>query len=196
MNVEYKAIVDSGFLLQIDDPHLVTHYVKDADITLREARRWAAKRVDYLNHALRDIPQDRVRFHTCAGINIGPRVSDMQLKDIVDILLRVNAGAYSFEYGNPRHEHEHQVWKDAALPDDKILIPGMISNSTVLVEHPELVADRIVRFADIVGKERVMAGADCGFASIASNQEFPTTVIWEKFKSLVEGARLATKRLW
>lgn len=193
---EYKAIVDAGFILQIDDPHLMTHYVKVADLTIEDARKWASYRVDVLNHALQGIPQDRVRFHTCAGINIGPRVNDMPLESMIDILLRINAGGYSFEYGNPRHEHEWKFWKTAGLPDNKVLIPEIISNSTVVVEHPELVAERIERFASVVGRERVMAGADCGFASMTANEDFPPSVIWEKFKSLAKGSEIASKRLW
>lgn len=196
LHEEYQTIIEAGFILQVDDPHLMTHYVKEADLTMEEARRWASFRVDILNHALKGIPTDRVRFHTCAGINIGPRVNDMPLESMVDILLRIEAGAYSFEYGNPRHEHEWAVWKTAGLPDDRILIPGVISNSTVLVEHPELVAERITRFADVVGRERVMAGADCGFASSATSEDFPESIVWEKLKSLTEGSRIASRRLW
>ena len=141
-------------------------------------------------------PRDRIRFHACYSINIGLRVFDMELKDIVDIMLRVRARAYSFEYGNPRHEHEWRVWKGAKLRDDKILIPGVISNSTVVVEHPEVVADRITRFADVVGRERVIAGADCGFATNAGSKEFAPSIVWAKLKSLSDGARIATERLW
>ena len=139
-------------------------------------------RVEAVNHALAGLPQDRIRFHTCYSINIGPRVHDMQLKDIIDILLRVNADAYSFEFGNPRHEHEWRLWKDAKLPSHKLLMPGVISNSTVVVEHPELVAERIGRFASVVGRERVIAGADCGFASFAANKEFVESVVWAKLE--------------
>jgi 5-methyltetrahydropteroyltriglutamate--homocysteine methyltransferase len=196
MREEYKAIVDAGLILQVDDPNLVTHYVMKPDITVEDARRWAAVRVEAVNHALAGIPEDRVRFHTCYSINMGPRVHDMQLKDIVDLLLRIKAGAYSFEYGNPRHEHEWRVWKDTKLPDNKVLMPGVISNSTVLVEHPELVADRIIRFADIVGRERVIAGADCGFASFAANKEFVESVVWAKLEALAEGSRIASRILW
>jgi 5-methyltetrahydropteroyltriglutamate--homocysteine methyltransferase len=153
-------------------------------------------RVEALNHALRDIPRDRVRFHTCYSINMGPRVHDMELKDVVDLILRVKAGAYSFEAANPRHEHEWRVWQDVKLPDDAVLIPGVITQSTVLVEHPELVAERIARFASVVGRERVIAGADCGFASFAGSTEIHASIVWAKLAALVEGARLATKRLW
>ncbi|HEY2993145.1 MAG TPA: cobalamin-independent methionine synthase II family protein [Methylomirabilota bacterium] len=196
MREEYAAIVDAGFLLQIDDPRLVTYYILRRDSTVEECRRWAAVRVEALNHALRDIPRDRVRFHTCYSINMGPRVHDMELKDVVDLILRVKAGAYSFEAANPRHEHEWRVWKDVKLPEDAVLIPGVITQSTVLVEHPELVAERIARFASIVGRERVIAGADCGFASFAGSTEIHPSIVWAKLGALVEGARLATKALW
>jgi 5-methyltetrahydropteroyltriglutamate--homocysteine methyltransferase len=167
MHEEYRAIVDAGLLLQIDDPRLVTYYIASPTSTVAECRRWAQARVDALNHALRGIPRERVRFHTCYSINMGPRVHDMALKDIVDVILKVNAGAYSFEAANPRHDHEWRVWKDVTLPEGAVLIPGVITQSTVLVEHPELVADRIERFASVVGRENVIAGADCGFATFA-----------------------------
>jgi len=196
MRAEYAAIVDAGFLLQIDDPRLVTYYILRRDSTVDECRRWAALRVEALNHALRDVPCDRVRFHTCYSINMGPRVHDMELKDVVDLILRVKAGAYSFEAANPRHEHEWRVWRDVKLPEDAVLIPGVITQSTVLVEHPELVAERLARFASVVGRERVIAGADCGFASFAGSTEIHPSIVWAKLAALVEGARLATTRLW
>lgn len=152
--------------------------------------------MEALNHALRDIPEDRVRFHTCYGINMGPRVHDMELKDVVDIILSIHAGAYSFEAANPRHEHEWRVWKDVKLPDGKILIPGVITQSSMLVEHPELVADRIERFAGVVGRERVIAGSDCGFATFAGSMEIHPSIVWAKLAALAEGARLASRRLW
>ncbi len=196
MREEYKAIVDAGFLLQIDDPFLVTYYITRPDLSIAECRKWAELRVEALNAALSGIPADRIRFHTCYSINMGPRVHDMQLKDIIDIILKVRAGAYSFEAANPRHEHEWEEWKRARVADDKVLIPGVITQSTVLVEHPELVAQRLARFAQIVGRERVIAGADCGFASFAGSNEVHPSIVWAKFKSLVEGARLASSRLW
>jgi 5-methyltetrahydropteroyltriglutamate--homocysteine methyltransferase len=196
MAQEYRTIVDAGFLLQIDDPRLVTYYIMDPASTVADARAWAEVRVAALNHALRGIPRDRVRFHTCYSINMGPRVHDMELRDIVDVLLKVNAGAYSFEAANPRHEHEWQVWRDVTLPDDAVLIPGVITQSTVLVEHPELVAQRIERFASVVGRERVIAGADCGFATFAGSKEIHPQVAWAKLAALVEGARRASRRLW
>jgi 5-methyltetrahydropteroyltriglutamate--homocysteine methyltransferase len=153
-------------------------------------------RVDALNHALRGLPVDRIRYHTCYSINIGPRVHDMELKHIVDIMLRVNAGAYSFEAANPRHEHEWRVWEGVTLPDGALLIPGVITQSTVLVEHPELVAERIVRFAKVVGRENVVAGADCGFASFAGSTEIHPSVVWAKLAALTAGAMIASQQLW
>jgi 5-methyltetrahydropteroyltriglutamate--homocysteine methyltransferase len=196
MHEEYRAIADAGLLLQIDDPRLVTYYIASPTSTVAECRRWADVRVDALNHALRGIPRERVRFHTCYSINMGPRVHDMALKDIVDVILKVNAGAYSFEAANPRHDHEWRVWKDVKLPDGALLIPGVITQSTVLVEHPELVADRIERFASVVGREHVIAGADCGFATFAGSTEIHPSVAWAKLAALVEGAQIATQRLW
>jgi 5-methyltetrahydropteroyltriglutamate--homocysteine methyltransferase len=194
MREEYKAIVDAGFLLQIDDPFLVTYYITRPDLDVAGCRKWAELRVEALNTALAGIPADRIRFHTCYSINMGPRIHDMQLKDIVDIILKVRAGAYSFEAANPRHEHEWEDWKRIKIPDDKILIPGVITQSTVLVEHPELVAQRLERFAAIVGRERVIAGADCGFASFAGSNEVHPSIVWAKFKALIDGARIASKR--
>ena len=196
MREEYKAIVDAGFLLQIDDPFLVTYYITRPELSVAECRKWAELRVEALNHALEGIPADRVRFHTCYSINMGPRIHDMQLKDIIDIILKVKAQGFTFEAANPRHEHEFEEWKRAKVPDDKILIPGVITQSTVLVEHPELVAQRLVRFAGVVGRERVIASADCGFASFAGSNEVHPSIVWAKFKALVDGARLASGQLW
>jgi 5-methyltetrahydropteroyltriglutamate--homocysteine methyltransferase len=196
MREEYKAIVDAGFILQIDDPHILTHYVVHADKSLAEVRKWAEVRIEALNHALHDLPRDRVRWHSCYGINIGPRLHDLELKEIVDLVLRIRAGAYSFEAANPRHEHEWRVWEGVKLPADAILIPGTITHSNVMVEHPEVVADRIERFAKIVGRENVIAGADCGFGTFAGSDEIHESVVWAKFEALVAGARIATKRLW
>jgi 5-methyltetrahydropteroyltriglutamate--homocysteine methyltransferase len=196
MHEEYRVIVDAGFLLQIDDPRLVTYYILNPRSTVKECRTWAELRVEALNHALRGIPRERVRFHTCYSINMGPRVHDMELKDVVDLILKVQAGAYSFEAANPRHEHEWRVWETVTLPDDAVLIPGVITQSTVLVEHPELVAERIARFASVVGRERVVAGADCGFASFAGSTEIHPSVVWAKLAALTEGARIASRRLW
>jgi 5-methyltetrahydropteroyltriglutamate--homocysteine methyltransferase len=196
MREEYRAIVDAGFLLQIDDPFLVTYYITRPDLDIAACRKWAELRVEALNAALSGIPANRIRFHTCYSINMGPRIHDMQLKDIVDIILKVRAGAYSFEAANPRHEHEWEDWRRIKIPDDRILIPGVITQSTVLVEHPELVAQRLLRFGSVVGRERVIAGADCGFASFAGSNEVHPSIVWAKFKSLVDGARLASRQLW
>ncbi len=197
MHEEYKAIVDSGLILQIDDPRLLTYYISQPKLSVEDCRKWAEIRVEALNHALKGLPTDRIRFHTCYGINIGPRVHEMNLADIVDIMLKVNAGAYLFEAGNPRHEHEWKVWENVELPEGKIIVPGVISHSTPLVEHPELVAQRLIRFANIVGKENVIGGSDCGFASFAaSEQEIHPRIVWAKFANLAEGARIASKELW
>ncbi|HLH93935.1 MAG TPA: cobalamin-independent methionine synthase II family protein [Xanthobacteraceae bacterium] len=199
MREEYEAIVAAGFLVQIDDPRLAMHYMLTPGESVEQARVWAARRVEVLNHALRNIPPDRVRHHTCYGINMGPRVSDMELKNLADIIVTIRAGFYSFEMANPRHEHEWHVWEHVKLPADKVLIPGCITHASVIVEHPELVAERIVRLAKVVGRERVIAGADCGFAStLAPGQppEVEPEIVWAKFKSLAEGARIATHRLW
>jgi 5-methyltetrahydropteroyltriglutamate--homocysteine methyltransferase len=196
MREEYEAIVDAGLMLQIDDPRLVSHYLVSPNATIAECRKWANHRVEVLNHALRNIPPEKVRHHTCYGINMGPRVHDMEVKDLIDIILKIKAGAYSFEAANPRHEHEWKIWGNAKLPKDKVLIPGVISHSTVLVEHPELVAERIGRFASLVGRERVVAGSDCGFATFAGSKEVHPSIVWAKLAALTEGARLASKELW
>jgi 5-methyltetrahydropteroyltriglutamate--homocysteine methyltransferase len=196
MREEYRAIVDAGFLLQIDDPRLVTYWILNPGTSLAQCRKWCDARVEALNHALRGIPEDRVRFHTCYGINMGPRVHDMELKDVADIILKVRAGAYSLEAANPRHEHEWRVWRDVKLPEGKILIPGVITQSSVLVEHPELIAERIERFASVVGRENVIAGSDCGFATFAGSMEIHPSIVWAKLGALAEGARIASRRLW
>jgi len=196
LHEEYQAIVDAGLVLQVDDPQLASHWAMHPEIDLAECRRWASASVELLNHALRGLPAERVRYHTCYSINMGPRIHDMELKDIVDIILKIRAGAYSFEAANPRHEHEWKVWKDVKLPDGKILIPGVISHSTILVEHPELVAERIVRYANVVGRENVIAGSDCGFATFAGSKEVHPSIVWAKFKALSDGARIASKELW
>ncbi len=195
MHVEYKAIVDAGFLLQIDDPRFASNYAMN-EITVEQHRHWAAIRVEALNQALKGIPEDRIRFHTCYSINMGPRVHDIELKHIVDLMLTIKAQAYSFETANPRHEHEWKVWETAKLTPGKIIIPGVISHTTMLVEHPELIAQWLVRFAKIVGRENVIAGSDCGFATFATSKEIHPSIVWAKFKSLVEGAQLASKELW
>ncbi len=196
MHVEYKAIVDAGFLLQIDDPQLVTYYDRTPGIDMAECRKYMALRVEVLNHALRGIPEDRVRFHTCYSTNIAPRVHDLELKDYLDLMLKINAGAYSFEASNPRHEHEWAVWQEVKVPDGKVLLPGVVSHCVSLVEHPELVAQRIERYAGIVGRENVIASTDCGFGTSAAGDDVHPDVAWAKLGALVEGARLASRRLW
>ena len=196
MREDYLAIVEAGFILQVDDPWLI-------ELLTESIRSWdecveaANQHVDALNHALRGIPTDKVRHHTCYGLNHGPRLTDVPMAKVVPFMLRINAGAYSFEVANPRHQHEYKVWEDVTLPDDRVLIPGLIGHANNYVEHEDLIAEYIVRYADIVGKERVIAGADCGFSSRASYKpEVHPTVVWPKFEHLAMGAELATKRLW
>jgi 5-methyltetrahydropteroyltriglutamate--homocysteine methyltransferase len=196
MHVEYKAIVDAGFLLQIDDPRMATHYNRSVNASIEDCRKFIALRVEAVNHALRGIPEDRVRFHTCYSVNVAPRVHDFELKHFVDLMLNIRAAAYLIEAANPRHEHEWQVWRDVKLPDGKILVPGVVSHCVQLVEHPELVAQRIVRFAEVVGRERVIAGTDCGFGTSGVGDEVHPEVAWAKLQSLAEGARIASRRLW
>ena len=197
MRTEYRTIVDAGFILQIDDARAATAFDRMVPPgTFEEYRRWLAKFVESLNHALEGIPEDRVRYHVCWGSWPGPHVSDVALKDIVDLILKVRAGAYVIELANPRHEHEWQVWKNVKLPEGKVLIPGVISHATNVVEHPELIAERITRFAGLLGRENVIAGTDCGFAQGTFYRRVHPTVMWAKFEALVEGARLASKQLW
>ena len=197
LSVEYRAIVDAGFLLQIDDPLLINYYVKNPDLNVDQCRAWAEGQIEAINHALRDIPEDRVRYHTCYGINMGPRVHDMEMKDYIDIVLKIRAGAFSFEASNPRHEHEWKIWEDVKLPEGKLVIPGVITQSSVVVEHPELIAQRLERFASLVGRENVIAGSDCGFGTQAMEvPEIHPDIVWAKFQAMSEGARLASERLW
>jgi 5-methyltetrahydropteroyltriglutamate--homocysteine methyltransferase len=193
---EYQAVVDAGLILQIDDPQLASHWAMHPEIDLAQCRKWASASVELLNHALRGIPTNTIRYHTCYSINMGPRVHDIELKHIVDIILGVRAGAYSFEAGNPRHEHEWRVWENVKLPEGKLLIPGVVTHASNLVEHPEAIAQRIGRFAAVVGRENVIAGADCGFASFSTSCEVHPSVVWTKLAALGEGARLATRGLW
>jgi 5-methyltetrahydropteroyltriglutamate--homocysteine methyltransferase len=197
MRTEYQMIVDAGFVLQIDDARAATAFDRMVPpASFEDYKRWLAKFVESLNHALEGIPEERVRYHVCWGSWPGPHVSDVPLRDIVDLILKVRAGAYVIESANPRHEHEWQVWKNVKLPDGKILIPGVISHATNVVEHPELIAERILRFANLLGRENVMAGTDCGFAQGTFYRRVHPTVMWAKFEALVEGARLASKQLW
>jgi len=196
MHAEYQAIVDAGFLVQIDDPFLTELY-SYSPLSTSERRDTAEMYVAALNHGLEGIPPDKVRYHTCYGINEGPRIHDAPLRDIVEVVLKVNAGAYSFEAANARHEHEYHVWESVKLPEGKVLIPGVVTHASNIVEHPELIAERILRFAKLVGRENVIAGTDCGFSSQATyNPEIHPTVVWAKFRAMAEGARLATRQLW
>ena len=196
MREEYLGIIDAGFILQIDDPGLIDT-LGNPEKSIEERHREANESVDTLNHALRDIPTEKIRHHTCYGLNHGPRLTDIDLADAVPFMLRINAGAYSFEVANPRHQHEWKIWADVDLPEGKILMPGLLGHANNYVEHPELIAEYIVRYAGLVGRENVIASADCGFSSRASYQpEVHPTVVWPKFKALSEGAALATEELW
>ena len=192
MREEYQAIVKAGFILQIDDPDLADAWQIHSRMSVAEYRKYAAIRIDALNHALRDLPLDRVRFHMCWGSYHGPHKYDIPLKDIVDIILKVRAGAYSIEASNPCHEHEWRVWQQTKFPDGKIFIPGVVGHYSDFIEHPQAIADRLVRFANIVGKENVIAGTDCGLGTRVGHPQ----IAWAKFQAMAEGARLATKELW
>ena len=192
IRTEYKAIIDAGFLLQIDDPQLVTRYdAEDPPPTAEQYCKRAAERVEALNYALAELPPERIRYHICWGGWHGPHTTDLPLKDIVGLLLQIRAGAYLIEAANARHEHEWRVWEHVKLPPGKTLIPGVVSHATNVVEHPELVSERIVRFAKLVGRENVIASSDCGLGGRLHRQ-----LVWAKLKSLSEGARLATQELW
>jgi 5-methyltetrahydropteroyltriglutamate--homocysteine methyltransferase len=193
---EYRAIHDAGLLLQIDDPFLTDIFVEpglDAKQMARRARIY----VDAVNTALKGIPAERVRFHTCYGINEGPRLHEASLAQVIDYILMIEAGSYSFECANPRHEHEYHLFEQIKLPAGKVVCPGMITHASNIVEHPELIAERILRFARLVGRENVIAAADCGFSSQALYKtEVHPSVVWEKFKALRQGADIATRKLW
>jgi 5-methyltetrahydropteroyltriglutamate--homocysteine methyltransferase len=192
MREEYKAIVDAGLILQLDDPATATGWdMISPEPTLAEYKKFIMVRIEALNHALRGLPPERIRYHLCWGSWHGPHTTDIPLKDIVDVMLAVNAGGFSFEAGNVRHEHEWKVWQEVKLPDDKLILPGVVSHATNFVEHPELVADRIQRFADLVGRERVIAATDCGLGGRVHPQ-----IAWAKLEALSAGAALATNRLW
>lgn len=193
---EYLAIHNSGLLVQVDDAVLANMFDSLVQESPERYRDWAQLRIEALNHALRGIPEEGVRYHICFGSWHIPHTADAELEDIVDLILQVNAGAYLIEAANPRHEHEWRVWEKVAFPQDKILIPGVITHHTVSVEHPRLVADRIIRFANILGKERIIAGSDCGFAQVEGLKRVFPNVMWAKFESLVEGARIASRELW
>jgi 5-methyltetrahydropteroyltriglutamate--homocysteine methyltransferase len=193
---EYLAVHEAGLVLQVDDAALANLYDEYTQDDPERYRKWAGLRVEALAHALRGIPEDRVRYHICFGSWHVPHVADAPLKEIIDLVLRVPAGAYSIEAANVRHEHEWRVWEETKLPEGKILIPGVVTHHTVTVEHPRLVADRIVRFANIVGRENVIASTDCGFAQRENFQRVHPTVMWAKYEALAEGARIASKELW
>jgi 5-methyltetrahydropteroyltriglutamate--homocysteine methyltransferase len=192
MREEYKAILDAGLVLQLDDPAIAENWdMVNPAPSVEEYRKLSMVRVEALNHALRGLPRERIRFHLCWGSWHGPHVTDIPLRDIVDVMLAVDCQGYSFEAGNVRHEHEWKVWRDVKLPDDKILIPGVVSHATNVVEHPELVADRIVRFANLVGRERVIAGTDCGLGG-----RVHPDIAWAKLEALAQGAALASRQLY
>jgi 5-methyltetrahydropteroyltriglutamate--homocysteine methyltransferase len=196
LNKEYRAIVAAGLLLQVDDPFLSEVFVEPGLDDAQKKRR-AQIYVEATNAALAGIPAERVRFHTCYGINEGPRIHEASLADTIDYVLRVNAGSFSFEAANPRHEHEYHLFERVRVPEGKVLCPGVITHASNIVEHPDLIAERLVRYARLVGRENVMAGADCGFSSQALYRtEVHPTVVWEKFKAMRQGADLASKALW
>jgi 5-methyltetrahydropteroyltriglutamate--homocysteine methyltransferase len=197
MRSEYKMIIDAGFLVQLDDArNAVTYDRMVPPASFQDYRRWLGAQVEIINHAIEGLPADRIRYHVCWGSWPGPHVSDVPLKDIVDLILKVKVGAYVIEGANPRHEHEWQVWKTAKLGAGQVLIPGVISHATNVVEHPELVAERIVRLANIVGRENVIAGTDCGFAQGPFHRRVHPSIMWAKLEALVAGARLASQELW
>jgi 5-methyltetrahydropteroyltriglutamate--homocysteine methyltransferase len=192
MREEYKAIIDAGLVLQLDDPSIAENWDQiNPEPSVEEYRKFTMKRVEALNEAIKGLPQDRIRFHLCWGSWHGPHTTDIAMKDIVDVMLAINAGAYSFEAGNVRHEHEWRVWQDVKLPDGKCILPGVVSHATNVVEHPELVAERIVRFARLVGRERVIAATDCGLGG-----RVHTDIAWAKLEALAQGSALASKQLW
>jgi len=196
MSKEYKAIVDAGLVVQVDDPFLPDIFVEKA-LDDKQKKRRAEIFVEAVNAAIKGLPPERVRFHTCYGINEGPRLHEAALADIIHYMLKVNAGQFSFEAANPRHEHEYHLFERVKVPEGKVLCPGVVTHASNIVEHPELIAERIVRFAKLVGRENVMAGGDCGFSSQALYKtEVHPTVVWEKFKAMRQGADIATKQLW
>lgn len=197
LNAEYRAVADAGLIVQIDDAFLTSSYdLMVPPQTLKDYRKWAALRIEAINHALRGIPEQRSRYHLCWGSWNGPHTNDVPLRDIVDLMLKVRAGGYSIEMANPRHEHEWRVWEAVKLPAGKTLVPGLISHATNIVEHPELVAERIVRLARLVGRDNVIASTDCGFAQGPFARRVHPSIMWAKLRSLTEGARIATKVLW
>jgi 5-methyltetrahydropteroyltriglutamate--homocysteine methyltransferase len=196
LNKEYRAIADAGILLQVDDPFLPDIFYEPG-LDEKQMKRRAEIYTEATNVALKGIPAEQVRFHTCYGINEGPRLYEASLNQIIDYVFKINAGSFSFEAANPRHEHEYHLFERLKVPEGKVICPGVITHASNIVEHPELIAERLIRFANLVGRENVMAGADCGFSSQALYKtEVHVTVVWEKFKSMRQGADIATKRLW
>jgi 5-methyltetrahydropteroyltriglutamate--homocysteine methyltransferase len=192
MREEYKAIVDAGIVLQLDDPAIAENWdMVNPEPTVEDYRKFSMARVEALNHAIRGLPQDRIRFHLCWGSWHGPHMTDIPMRDIVDVMLAIKVGAYSFEAGNVRHEHEWKVWQEVKLPDDKLMLPGVVSHATNVVEHPDLVAERILRFASLVGRERVIASTDCGLGG-----RVHPDIAWAKLEALAQGAALARRQLW
>jgi 5-methyltetrahydropteroyltriglutamate--homocysteine methyltransferase len=197
MRMEYKMIVDAGFVLQLDDARAAVTYDRMVPPgSFADYRKWVAMHMEVLNHAIAGLPPERIRYHVCWGSWPGPHTTDVPLKDIVDLILSVKVGAYVIEGANPRHEHEWKVWQDVKLPAGKVLIPGVISHATNVVEHPELIAERIGRYARLVGRESVLAGTDCGFAQGPFHRRVHPSIMWAKLEALAEGARLASKELW
>ena len=197
MRMEYRGIVNAGFLVQLDDARTAVTYDRMVPpATFQDYRKWVAQYVELLNHAVAGIPRDRIRYHVCWGSWPGPHVTDVPLKDIVDLILKLNVGAFVIEGANPRHDHEWRVWDGVKLPDGAVLIPGVISHATNVVEHPELVAERIVRLARLLGRENVIAGTDCGFAQGPFHRRVHPSIMWAKLEALVQGARLASTELW
>jgi 5-methyltetrahydropteroyltriglutamate--homocysteine methyltransferase len=196
MKREYRAIVDAGFILQLDCPDLAMSYALYPGISIADYRKIIERNVEALDHAVKDIPADRMRMHVCWGSTLGPHHGDIPIKDIVDIILKARPMAVSFPGANPRHGHEWKVWQEVKLPDGKAIIPGVIDSTSNFVEHPELVADRIVQYARAAGRDNVIAGVDCGFGTFAGRVQVDTKIVWMKLASLAEGARLASKQLW
>ena len=197
MRTEYKMIVDAGLLLQLDDARTAVTYDRMVPpASFADYRKWVARHVEVLNHAIEGLPADRMRYHVCWGSWPGPHTTDVPLKDIVDLILKVKVGAYVIEGANPRHAHEWKVWQDVKVPEGKVLIPGVISHATNVVEHPELIAQRIIRYASLVGRENVLAGTDCGFAQGPFYRRVHPSIMWAKLEALAEGAGLASKTLW
>jgi 5-methyltetrahydropteroyltriglutamate--homocysteine methyltransferase len=192
MREEYKAIIDAGFVLQIDDPDLADAWQMHPEMSVADYRKYQELRIDALNHGLRDLPVDRIRFHMCWGSYHGPHKYDIPLRDIIDLILKVNANTISIEAANPRHEHEWRVWEEVKLPAGKVLVPGVVGHATDIVEHPQAIADRLVRYAKVLGRENVMAGTDCGLGPRVGDPQ----IAWAKFEAMAEGARIATKELW